>query len=381
MTRIHWRLGAEIELLAPPGKSRLDLATAIAQTHDAEVERFFHPQSEPSLVPGTPIFHNLTLGYKIQHPHHGWIASCVDDLTLQSDLNREASPQTGWYRIISDDERLLRLVQRQADARQPVENVLEPIARLFGTTPSTGPGGMVRVDDLLEASIAIAAPLPGERERPCELVTAPLEDQHQAQLEQLLGLARSLGFTAPIEGATHLHFDATRLQNAPAFANLVQLLWTHGDLLKGLVGTNSHCRRLGSWPNALMETVTRSSFRSLQWSEARAELQALKLSKFCDFNLANCIHGHPTKNTVEIRILPVHLESGPLLVVAALFAAILERSTEKPLPFSAAPSYDLEALLENLPLSQAQRSYWRALRAPPPRAPTLPARAHSSVTT
>lgn len=69
------------------------------------------------------------------------IAQCVDDLTLQKDLKRQAKPQAGWYRIVSDDERLLRLIARQTDAKAPLETVMDPIGELFGTVPEPGPGG------------------------------------------------------------------------------------------------------------------------------------------------------------------------------------------------------------------------------------------------
>ena len=75
VTPIDWRLGLEIELLAPPGKSRQDLALAIAAAYGGSVVRFFHPQSEPSLVPGTPVFHNLTLGFKVLNADGNWVGS------------------------------------------------------------------------------------------------------------------------------------------------------------------------------------------------------------------------------------------------------------------------------------------------------------------
>lgn len=356
---INWRIGIEIELLAPPGKSRLDLANAIATLHNGTVRRFFHPQSEPSKVPGTPIFHNLTLGYEVLNDRQECIAKCVDDLTIQGDLIRKSSPKPGWYRVISDDERLLRLIQRQADATQPLQTVLDPIGELFGTTTNAGPGGMLGLNDQTGASVAIAAPLPGERERPCELITAPLDGQHQEQLESLLSLARSLGFTAPVEGATHLHFDATALQSADAIANLVQILWTYGDALKKLLGTNPNCRRLGQWPNALLETISSPDFRDLDWPEAQKRLQQIELTKYCDFNLVNCIRNVPNKNTIEVRILPVWLETQAIVDAAALFVAILNRAIEpKPLSMEGGTSRDIHALLEILPLSSAQRTDW-----------------------
>lgn len=354
MTTIDWRIGIEIELLAPVGKSRLDLAQAIATLYNGTVRRIFYPQSEPSKVPGTPIFHNLTLGYEVLDADHNCIAKCVDDLTLQADLVRNTPPKPDWYRIISDDERLLRLIQRQADPQQSLSQVMQPIGRLFGTTPDQGPGGMIGVNDMAGASVAIAAPLPGERERPCELITAPLETDHQEQLENLLGLARDLGFTAPVEGATHLHFDATPLQSASAISTLIQLLWKYGDVLKSLMGTNPNCRRLGQWPEELLTTVTQPGFRNLDWPEAQRQLKQVDLTKYCDFNIVNCIHEIPDKNTIEVRILPVWLESQPIMDAVALFVAVLKRASDpQPLPNTPPAS-----LLEMLPLSSAQRTHW-----------------------
>lgn len=357
-TAIAWRMGVEVELLAPPGQSRLELARAIAESYGAQLERFFHPQTEPSLVAGTPVFHNLTLGYRIAHPDQGWIASCVDDLTLQSDLNRECSPLPGWYRILSDDERLLRLVALHCTASDACGQVLEPLARLFGTAPQSGPDGLIRVDDQQGCSIAIAAPLPGERERACELVSAPMDRDHAQQLERLLGLARSLGFSAPREGATHLHFDATPLQSAGAIANLVHLWTTCGPLLKRLVGSNPYCRRLGEWPPELFQTVSAPDFRDLSWPEARARLGKLPLTKFCDLNLMNCIGGQPTKNTLEVRVLPVFLESGPLLRTAGLFEALFKKARDAARIEPEPPVCEVQTLLDLLPISPPLKRDW-----------------------
>lgn len=362
MTKINWKIGVEVELLAPPTKSRLDLAQAISSQYQGSIHSFFHPQSEPSKVPGTPIFHNLTMGYEVLDSQQKSIAKCVDDLTLQFDLNRHAPPKAGWYRIVTDDERLLRLIKRQANPELPLSEVLGSIGSLFGTVPEIGPGGMIRVNDEAGVSIAIAAPLPGERERTCELITAPLETLHYQKLEDLLSLARLLKFTVPREGATHIHFDATALQSAPVLANLVNLIWTYGDLLKQLMGTNPHCKRLGSWPSSLVKTVSTPGFNNLSWQEVQAKLQQVKLTKYCDFNLVNCIQNIPNKNTIEVRILPVHLDTQPIINAASLFASILECSLEsKTIKTTSAKKFSIEnthVLLEMLPLSQDQKDVW-----------------------
>ena len=105
------------------------------------------------------------------------------------------------------EPRLLELILQQSDPLAPVSEVLTPIAHLFRTEPQRGQGDMVRVVDKTDAAIAIATPLPGERERPCELITPPIEENHLEQIESLLSIARSLGFTAPKEGATHIHLS------------------------------------------------------------------------------------------------------------------------------------------------------------------------------
>jgi hypothetical protein len=128
------RIGFEIELLAPKGKSRHDLADAIAQFYGGTVKRVFHPQAEPIYIPNNPTFENLTLGFKIYSSSDELIGLCLDDLTLQTDLDKAERPKDNWYRIVSDDSRLLQLVACQVDAELTINNVLTKIAELYHTT-------------------------------------------------------------------------------------------------------------------------------------------------------------------------------------------------------------------------------------------------------
>lgn len=320
---LTWKVGFEIELMAPAGQSRKSLADAAASHLGGAVFCFFHQQSEPSKVPGMPVFHNLTQGFRLKSNGGEWLADFVDDLTLQAGLQRSAPPQLGWYRILSDDERLLRLITEQADPNSDVRRVLDPIANLFGTDSQPGPNGMVRVNDRMGASVAMAAPLPGERERPTELVTAPLVSRHLEVLEEHLGLARKLGFTIPEEGATHIHFDAAEFRTAKSFKNLIRCLARFGEPLKKVLKVNPNCRRLGSWPEELLSLVSRPGFENLQWPEVQRVLKPLKLTKFCDFNVYNLLSDHPTKKTVEIRVLPAYLTAEPILRSARLLQSIL----------------------------------------------------------
>lgn len=353
---LDWKTGFEIELMAPPGLSRLDLAQAVSSRVGGTVERFFHPQSEPSAVEGRPVFENLTPGFRVRDGQGAWVASFVDDLTLQRDLDRERAPLEGWRRIVADDGRLLRLVERHCDPGAADDRTLEPLATLFGTEAQRHEAGMVRVVDANGRSVAIDAPLPGERERPCEIVTAPIESDHAAVLAALLGDARDLGFTVPVEGATHVHFDGEALCSAPAVAGLVEVWTLHGAALKRLVGVNPRCVRLGDWPSGLAELTGSEAFQAMDRDKAKAALGGVGLSKYCDLNLVNLLTGRADKHTVEVRVLPALLEVGPLMAAAALFEGVLGWCRDRE-PGEAAPHTLVDLLIQS-PVDEAARVHW-----------------------
>jgi Putative amidoligase enzyme len=335
LRQLTWKCGFEVELMAPPDASRRDLADVFARASGGSVRRSFCPQSEPSAVPDKPVFESLTLAFDALDANGQLIARCVDDITLQHGLDRQRPPRDGWYRIVSDDRRFLNLIERNCSAADPLEAVLEPAARLFGTELEHD-DGMVRLADDMLASIAIALPLPGERERPCEIVTPPLTRDHAATLAGLLAHADRLGFTVPLEAAVHIHFDAAPLRSARVVARLVAMLATHGASLRELVGTNPNCRRLGPLPDALIEVTQQPDFAALDWEAAQERLREAEPKKYCDFNLANLIHGFRHKPTVEVRILPGSMDAEEITGWAELFQDILHWCTAEG-PANAAP--------------------------------------------
>ena len=355
---LKWKMGFEIELMAPPDRSRWDLARLAADRHSGAVERFFHPQSEPSQVKGLTSFENLTPGFRALAPDGSILAAYVDDLTLQDGLDKQAAAMPGWYRIVADDARILRLVIRHCDPQAALDSVLEPLAGLFGTAAQPQGHGMVRVVDDSGASVALGAPLPGERHRPCEIVTAPIASEHAATLDALLADARSLGFTIPLEGATHIHFDAARLCCAHAVASLVALFSRFGGALRALVGVNPNCVRLGPWPEGLAELTQSAAFPAMAWPDARGALGKLPLSKYCDFNLLNLVAANPEKHTFEVRVLPSFLDAGPILEAAALFEALLDwccQPAARRTPLAA----NLPKMIGSLPMDKRLRALWQ----------------------
>lgn len=358
--QLRWKVGFEIELLAPPELSRRDLASEVVRSQaGVGIATAFLPQAEFSLVEGAPIFENLTLAFDALDANGTLIARFADDLTLMDGLNRDAEPKPGWYRIISDDARFLRLIMRHSDPNSPLGEVLEPAAKLFGVELEHLDDGVVRLADVFNAPIAMAARLPGERERPCEIITPPIQEDHAARLAALLEPARKLNFTIPKEAALHIHFDATKLCDTKIFANIVYLFSTYGEALKQLVGTNPNCRRLGKWPQVLHQLVSHPEFKNLSWEEVCEELEEIKLSKFVDFNLINMVHARHEKHTFEVRILPVCMDVEPIMLAATLFEGILQHAIDQPLINPAELESSLLELIHKLPIDNAVKKHWK----------------------
>lgn len=350
--QVGWRCGIEIELLAPRGRSRRDLAERLAE--DGEVRTIWHAQSEPSLVPGTPSFDNLTQGFEVVDGSGALITRLVDDLTLTADLERQRPSRPGWMRVLSDDRRLLHLAQRVVPPEGDLDTALRPLADLFGTE-LIREGKIVKVVDRIGAPIALATGLPGERERPCEIVTPPYDDEVYDRLEALLGPARSLGFSVPREAAVHVHFDDAPLRNARVVADLVELWLGFGPRIKRLVRTNPGCVRLGAWAPELVAVVRDPGFRELPWEAARQRLLETAPSKYVDLNLRNLVLPQLGLPTVEARVLPGAITAEPIVAGAALFAGLLKLAVRGEIPAAERP---LEVLLERLP-EEVQR-YWRS---------------------
>ncbi|MDQ6961584.1 MAG: amidoligase family protein, partial [Mariprofundaceae bacterium] len=179
---------------------------------------------------------------------------------------------------------------------------------------------------------------------------------HLNKLESLLSIARKLGFTAPIEGAVHIHFDATVLMSAPVLAKLMRVLWIFGDSLKQLLESNPHCTRLGQWSQDLYDHIQRPEWAELSWEEARQSLAEFTLNKYCDFNIKNIIHPSADKQTFELRILPVLMHGERIIEIAALFEAILRWAihSEKDQELPA----NLQEFLPELKLSPQLHDIW-----------------------
>jgi hypothetical protein len=342
------RTGFEIELMAPPGHSRRTLADDLAARRGGRVRPIWHSDSEPSLLPGLGRFLHLTIGYEVLRADGSPLCTLVDDITLRDGLDAGAPPPPGWYRLLSDDPRLLSLLAAHCDPAAPLAHVLDGAARLWGT-PVHRFGDVHRLDDPSGATVALATPDGGERERPCEIVTPPLAGGHHEALEELLGPARDLGFTVPAEAAVHLHVDGAPFRRPRALANVIRLFAHWRDPLRDLLATNPACRRLAPLPAALVAAADAPAPSQDELRKAAAEGA---LTKFFDVNLTQLLTDTPARDTLEIRILPGAVEAGPIIHQAALIELLLDRCESRD-PFPAAPAGNAPALPQLLEVAAA----------------------------
>jgi hypothetical protein len=341
--RLHRRTGFEIELMAPPGLSRHSLARDLAGRCGGRARPVWHHDSEPSLVPGLGRFLHLTQGFEVRTRDGGLLCTLVDDVTLLAGLDRRAAAPPGWFRILSDDPRLLRLLAAHSDPSGTLGAALDATAQLWRSTVQRH-GEVYRLDDASGATIALAAPQGGERERPCEIVTPPLTGDHRAALAGLLGPARELGFTVPHEAAVHLHLDGAPFREPHALANVVRLFAHWREPLRTLLRTNPACRRLAPLPAPLVAAADGvPSYAGLV-----AAATAGGLTKFFDVNLTQLLTGTPVRDTIEIRILPGAIDADDIMNRAGLVELLLDRCLDRePVPRPPAdPAAAAEALLD-----------------------------------
>lgn len=98
------RSGFELELMAPVGKSRFDLARALARRIGGTVlcgNKFY---SEQKTEEGK-LINQLTPAFRVYSNDGRLWATLVDDNTLRSDVDNAAAAKPKWQRALLDDVR------------------------------------------------------------------------------------------------------------------------------------------------------------------------------------------------------------------------------------------------------------------------------------
>jgi hypothetical protein len=327
------RTGFELELLAPVGKSRFDLAHALAERVGGRVLYGLKYISEGLYRPRTPIC-DLTLSAVVQEESGRTLFTLVDDVTIKADLDHDAPTAEGLFRLVIDELRLALWLEARAPVERPLPEVLlEPLLTVFsGSLQAQGEGQAKHpahrpAVDPWGNTLAVVALYPGERERVCEVVTAPLfADERKEVVSLVLSTAVELGFTIPKEAALHLHLDAAPWREARRLRTLITEVTSLRKLLYRELSPNPHCTRLGPYSLELVRAA--QSHPDDDFDALCDRIEGTRPTKYCDVNLLGVIRKQPRQPTLEVRCLPMSLEPRDIFRSVATVEGLLSDLAE-----------------------------------------------------
>jgi hypothetical protein len=317
------KCGFELELIAPDGESRASIAAHLAEVHSCTVGSYFHRESD--LWPGDPAsksFHCLTRAFLLENDA-GWQLKVANDMTIGRQIDLETSVSGDWYHILSDDIRIVDLIHTHCNAVDKTEEVLLPMAGLFGTQ-------LQREDDIIKvvgprSSLVCAAHARfSDRSRICEIITAPITRGHRQRLVSIIGATREMGCQIPLEAAFHIHFDGADFLDTRPFLRLIRYFHAWSGILRALIPPNPNCIRLGGYEDCVVEYAFDRDNDRRSWAETVASMKKLRAVKYCDFNFVNLLSARPEKTTVEIRTIPMTFDVDALLAATELFHGFLQ---------------------------------------------------------
>ena len=299
-------VGLELELLAPPGLTRIDLARALAKQAGGALRLAFKYHGHGELPDGRPDC-RLTPAARVL-VRGQWLCSVVDDPTIVDDL----APTSQRMRIArTDDVRLAGWIERCCAGH------FTALKKTFAATEDDE--GFV---DPRGLPLVRWHEISAERARVCEVVLRPLGPRELAPtLRRVMKLAAKLGFTVPAEAAIHAHFDAGPFRSTRALRRLVL-----ADLsaLRAQLQPNPRCRKLGPHPPDVLR-VAKAAPDELPFETLAAGLLLAGLHRAVDLNLLGLVERFPKQPTVEVRCLPGSLDAEATLTRLAAAEAFLAR--------------------------------------------------------
>ncbi len=320
--RAFARVGLELELLAPRGRTRVDVARALARRFGGHVEHGFKYYSEGKLLGGRPLC-RLSHAARVVERGGRVLVAVVDDNTIREGLGRDGRGTPAMLHA-ADDVRFALLAERVCWSRRgAVDSRLAPLASLLG--------GSVEEHGVLDAyghPVVVATRESAARARVCELVTRPLAASERGRVvTALLDEASRLRLTVPAEAGLHAHYDAGPWRSTRALRRLILESAARRDEWAAALRPNPRCRKLGPFPPDVVR-VAREGAR-VAFPTFAAALQLAGLHRSCDLNLLGVVERHPRHATLEVRCLPMSLGAADVLrslaTVEALLGAVLAR--------------------------------------------------------
>lgn len=315
------RTGFELELLAPPGRSRADLAHNLAKEFQGRVEHGFKFHGGGHHTDGRKIC-KLSPAWRVIDDLGQVLCTLVDDVTISAQLDRRAPPASTLYRLITDDVRLASWIERRCwgPDREP-EQALEALCVEFAAqVGEPGRHGVKRPDQRAVVDphgqiLCVVAELEIDRQRVCELVTSPLRrNQRHDLLARLLRCAQAQDFAIPAEAALHLHLDGEPWRDTETLCRLLHYAMRSRDSLHETFETNPRCRRLRPLADEL-QALVEETWQHLQarapappFEDFAAEIRDAGLDKFVDINVQGVVLPFPRQPTLELRFLSMSFE-------------------------------------------------------------------------
>jgi Putative amidoligase enzyme len=308
------RVGLELELLAPLGQTREDLAAALASRAGGRVLYGLKHTVDGELAPGTPRC-RLSLACRVLDASGAWLCDVVDDTTIFDELADDGRTQPI---VLCDDTRMSKwLEQRSFQADPALEARLSRLLATFDATIEERPA---RVTDPWGQTLVAIGREPASHARACEIVTRPLQGDRDDVLALVLDATRD--HAIPGAAALHAHFDAAPWRNTRALAALLVRFAEDRAAIHARLMPNPRCKKLGP-PPADVVRVAREASADTPFSTFAAALKLAGAHKALDLNVLGVIEPFPVQPTLELRCLPMAKDHAAIAASVTAAEALL----------------------------------------------------------
>lgn len=332
-----WPVGVELEYIAGAYQNRYSLGEHLREFlqnknasldipyRDLPINSFFNLSSEPDSL-GKKTYHSLERGVMVGR-YDQFFAKMVDDITISDGLPKEKSHELDWYRVVSDDVRIITLLSKLLDANATIDQVLSPLSNLIGAEVVVKSDASQSIYIADKRGETYAAALPGliGRSRVAEIISPVLNTKHlslEKWLAIILGFADLNSLNIAGEAALHMHFDGSRLQSPEVFKRLFDFCDFSSKVLRDILPPNSKCIRLGTFSDFSKE-LSKDLSKAHSWGQVCDLVKRYPIGKFYDFNLWNLIVSDPEKCTFEVRMLPPVYREDFIVLAYKVFSTAL----------------------------------------------------------
>jgi len=297
------RVGLELELLTPRHHSRVSFARALARLVKGRVEFGFKYFSEGTLPDGRPLC-RLSSAARVVERSGQVLVTLVDDNTIRAGLAETPAAKT----LFATDELRLALLAERLSWSPSDSTRLRALKQLFDGFFENG-----ALHDAFGNALVIPLTEPRAWHRVCEVVTRPLVGarERRAVVDAVLATANELGCTIPASAALHAHYDAAPWRDVKRLSHLVVNHAAHRDAWWAALSPNPGCLKLAPFPADVVRVAQQPG--RVPFPTFAAALHLAGANKACDLNLLGVIEPHPRQKTLEVRCLPMSLNTDAVL--------------------------------------------------------------------